>query len=66
MMTAKEGIMKLSAPKFSTWLAAVILGGVSILQYFRVLSIPALAPYNFYLMAAGFLLLVLAALFRKL
>ena len=58
--------MKLSAPKFSTWLIAIVLGGVSILQYFRVLSIPALAPYNYYLLAAGFALLALAALFKKL
>ena len=58
--------MKLSAPKLSTWLVAVITGGVGILQHFRVLSIPVLAPYTFYLLVAGFALLVLAALFKKL
>jgi hypothetical protein len=58
--------MKLSAPKFSTWLISVIIGGVGILQYFRVLHIDALAPYSIHLLVAGFALLVLATLFKKL
>lgn len=58
--------MKLSAPKFSTWLVAVIIGGIGILQYFRVLHIDALAPYPFHLIVAGFALLVLATLLKKL
>ena len=58
--------MKLSAPKFSTWLIAVIIGGVGILQHFRVIHIDALAPYSFHLLIIGFALLILATLFRKL
>jgi hypothetical protein len=58
--------MKLSAPKFSTWLAAVIIGGAGILQYFRVLNIAFLAPHVFWLVMAGFALLVLATLIKKL
>ena len=58
--------MKLSAPKFSTWLIAVIIGGIGILQYFRVLHIDALARYPFHLIMIGFGLLVLATLVKKL
>lgn len=58
--------MKLSAPKFSTWLVAVIGGGVGILQHFHVLHIDALAPYSVHLIIFGFALLVLATLFKKL
>jgi hypothetical protein len=57
--------MRLSAPKFSTWLLAVIAGGVGVLQHFHVLRIDVLAPYSYYLLLAGFVLLVLAALFKK-
>ena len=67
MMTVKkERFMKLSAPMFSTWLIAVIIGGIGILQHFRVLHIAALAPYSIHLIVAGFALLVLATLLRKL
>jgi hypothetical protein len=58
--------MKLSAPKFSTWLISVIIGGVGALVHFRVLSIPALAPYTVHLLVAGFALLILATLLKKL
>lgn len=58
--------MKLSAPKFSTWLISVIIGAVAVLQYFRVLHINDLVPYTFHLLLAGFALLVLATLVRKL
>jgi hypothetical protein len=58
--------MKLSAPKFSTWLISVIIGGVGILQYFRVIHVDALAPYPFHLLIIGFALLVLATLIKKL
>lgn len=58
--------MKLSAPKFTTWLVSVIIGGVGILQYFRVLHIDALAPYTFHLLVAGFALLILATMIKKL
>jgi hypothetical protein len=58
--------MKLSAPMFSTWLIAVIIGGIGILQHFHVLHIAALAPYSVHLIVIGFALLVLATLLRKL
>ncbi len=58
--------MKLSAPKLSTWLVAVIIGGIGILQYFRVLHINELAPYSVHLLVAGFALLILATLLKKL
>jgi hypothetical protein len=58
--------MKLSAPKFSTWLISVIIGGVGILQHFGVLHINELAQYSVHLIIIGFALLVLATLFKKL
>jgi len=58
--------MKLSAPKFSTWLISVIIGGIAVLQYFRVLHIHDLVPYTFHLLLAGFALLVLATMVKKL
>lgn len=44
--------MKLSAPKLTTWLVAVIVGAVGALQYFRVLHIDALAPYSIHMLVA--------------
>jgi hypothetical protein len=58
--------MKLSAPKFSTWLISVIIGGVGILQHFHVLHINELAQYSVHLIIIGFALLVLATLVKKL
>ena len=58
--------MRLSAPKISTWLVAVIVGAIGALQYFRVLHIDALAPYSIHLLVAGFALLILATLLKKL
>lgn len=49
--------MKLSKPKEITWWIAVILGVLGILA--TLLPIPALAAYAFWLVAAGFVLLVL-------
>jgi len=58
--------MKLSAPKLTTWLVAVIVGAVGALQYFRVLHIDALAPYSIHMLVGGFALLILATLLKKL
>jgi hypothetical protein len=58
--------MKLSAPKFVTWLLAVIIGSIGILQHFHVLHITDAAPYSVHMIAFGFVLLVLATLLRKL
>ena len=58
--------MKLSAPKLTTWLVAVIVGGIGALQHFRVLHVDALAPYSIHLLVVGFVLLILATLLKKL
>ncbi|MDO9120449.1 MAG: hypothetical protein Q8R87_01935 [Anaerolineaceae bacterium] len=50
--------MKLSRPKVVTWWIAVIVGGLGILS--TLIPIPALAPYAFWMVAAAFVLLVLA------
>ena len=56
--------MKLTAPKFITWLIAVVLGGLGILA--QLFSLGALLPYAFWLVVAGFVLLVLATLLKDL
>ena len=58
--------MKLSAPKFSTWLISVIIGAIGALQYFHVLHINELAQYSVHLIIIGFVLLILATMLRKL
>jgi len=58
--------MKLSAPKLTTWLVAVIVGGIGALQYFSVLHVDALAPYSIHMLVGGFALLILATLLKKL
>jgi hypothetical protein len=58
--------MKLSAPKFSTWLISVIIGAIGALQYFRVIHIDALAQYSVHLIIIGFAVLILATLFKRL
>lgn len=50
--------MKLSAPKKVTWWVALIVGVVGILANF--VTIPFLSGYAFWLVAIGFVLLVLA------
>jgi hypothetical protein len=56
--------MQLSAPKQVTWLIAVALGLAGVLGKFGALAV--LAQYAFWLMAAGWLLLVLATLLEGL
>lgn len=56
--------MKLSRPKNSTWWIAVIIGGLGILSQF--VSIPVLSGYSFWLVVAGFVLLVLATYLKDL
>jgi len=58
--------MKLSAPKFITWFISLLLGVLGILLYLNVLAIPFLTPYIFWLVVAGFGLLILATLFKGL
>lgn len=56
--------MKLSRPKIITWWIAVILGVLGILAFLGTL--PVLAAYAFWLVVAGFVLLVLGTLLRGL
>lgn len=56
--------MKLSRPKVITWWIAVILGGIGI--FATLIPIPALAPYAFWMVAAAFVLLVLATALKDL
>ena len=54
--------MKLSKPKTLTWWIAVIVGVLGILA--SILPIPLFAPYAFWMVAAGFVLLVLGTTFK--
>jgi hypothetical protein len=56
--------MRLSRPKNVTWWIAVILGAAGVLGKLGV--IPVLGSAAFWLVFAGFLLLVLATLFKGL
>jgi len=61
----KKGvIMRLSAPKNTTWLLALILGGLGIASNF--VTIPVVGGYTFLLVSAGFVLLVLATFLKGL
>jgi len=50
--------MKLSSPQKTTWLIALIVGGLGILAH--LITIPVLSGIAFWLVAAAFVLLVLA------
>jgi len=63
-MAKRKSGMQLSAPKQVTWLIAVALGLAGVLGKFGALAV--LAQYAFWLMAAGWLLLVLATLLEGL
>lgn len=54
--------MKLSAPKTLTWWVAVLVGGLGILAKFVLL--PYLTINAFWLVAVGFVLLVIATFFK--
>ena len=58
--------MKLSRPKKTTWWTAVIIGLAGILLQQGIVSIPVLSGLSFWLVTAGFLLLVLATLLKGL
>ena len=55
--------MRLSAPSQIVWVIAVILGIVGILASLGVL--PTVAAYAFWLVVAGWALLVIATLMRR-
>jgi hypothetical protein len=56
--------MKLTPPKVITWWIAVALGVLGLLGHFG--TIAALKPYEFWLVTAGLVLLVVATLVRNL
>ncbi len=55
--------MKLTPPTFGVWLIAVLLGVGGIAA--RLGYIPTLAAHAFWLVTAGFVLLVLSTLFAR-
>lgn len=55
--------MKLSAPTVPVWWIAVIVGVLGIISHFT--PIPQITPYQFWMVCIGFILLVVATLFRK-
>ena len=60
------GSVKMRAPKLSTWLISVILAVLGILLYLGNIRIPLLAPYNFWLVSAAFILLALGSIIKGL
>jgi len=56
--------MKLSPPKFVTWIIALILGVLGLLGHLG--TIAALAKNDFWLMTAGLVLLLLASIIKGL
>ncbi len=56
--------MKMNAPKNATWTIAVILGLVGLVGH--LVPIAQVAPYSFWLVSAGFVLLALASLLKGL
>jgi len=56
--------MKLSPPKNVSWILAFLLGLLGIIAH--QVDIPLVSDYDFWLVVAGFGLLVLATLFRGL
>ena len=58
--------MKTQAPKSIVWIISVILAALGILLYLRIISIPVLAPYDFWLVAVAFVLLALGNILKGL
>lgn len=60
--------MNLSAPQVITWVIGVILGLMGILIHLDVMSVPALEDLirPFWLVSAGFAILAVSNVFRRL
>lgn len=58
--------MRLSCPRFTTWLLATIAGLGGILMHFGVLHLGRLNPYSFWFVAGAFALLWLSTMMRRL
>jgi H+/Cl- antiporter ClcA len=58
--------MRLSAPKFRTWLVAVILGVLGIIvRWIPIGFLDFLPQPHYWLLVAGFVILALGSLLRK-
>lgn len=55
--------MKLNAPTQVLWLISVIIGGLGILSNY--VRIDTLSRYSFEMVAVGFVILVIATVFKK-
>ena len=58
--------MRLNAPSSAMWVVALIVGGLGVLLRLRVVSLPGLGVDSFWLVTAGFVLLVIATAMRRL
>lgn len=58
--------MGLSAPKFITWLAALLIGILGILLKLGIVAVSGLTISSFWVVVAGFGLLVLGTIFKGL
>lgn len=58
--------MRMNAPKVLTWLVALAIGVLAILIRVDVVKLVQLKPYDFWVLAAGFVLLVIGNLFKNL
>ena len=52
--------MKLSAPKKTTWMVGVIIGGLGVISSF--VAIPQLSENSFWLVTIGFVILTLGTM----
>jgi len=58
--------MKTQAPKSITWIVSVVMAALGVLLYLRIISIPVLAPYSFWLVTGAFTLLALGNILKDL
>ncbi|WP_243546012.1 hypothetical protein [Pseudodesulfovibrio tunisiensis] len=60
--------MNLSAPNLLTWVVGVLLGALGICIHLDVMSVPALEDLvtPFWLVSAGFVVLAVSSIFRRL
>ncbi len=58
--------MRMNAPKVLTWFVALAIGVLAILIRVDVVTLVQLKPYDFWVLAAGFALLVIGNLFKNL
>lgn len=56
----------LTAPKTATFVIAALLGALGVLLHYDVITVAALSPYSFPLVACGLAVLAVGCLFRGL